>query len=109
MNRALQGFSHPAATRDLKWDIARSGWVRAHLHRINDAGRRALAERHIDRFERDVQPALPHLRRGVIHNDANDWNVIVGLGPPYERRVISVVDLGDMLRKVRNDKFCRAE
>ncbi len=100
MDRALQDFHHPAAARNLKWDMARSGWVRHHLDRITDPARRALVERHLDRFEREVQPALSGVRHGVIHNDANDWNVIVDLAPPQERQVTTVVDLGDMLESV---------
>jgi 4-aminobutyrate aminotransferase-like enzyme/Ser/Thr protein kinase RdoA (MazF antagonist) len=100
LDRGLQGFAHPAAARDLKWDISRSAWVREHLARIEDPGRRALVQRHLDRFESEVLPARGTLRRGVIHNDANDWNVIVGTGDAYERRVTGVVDLGDMLESV---------
>ncbi|HEV8150899.1 MAG TPA: aminotransferase class III-fold pyridoxal phosphate-dependent enzyme, partial [Gemmatimonadales bacterium] len=97
IDRALEGFHHPAASRELKWDISRAGWIRAHLHRVREPVRRAIVERHLACFDAHVLPALPSLRRGVIHNDANDWNVIVGPGDPYERRVVAIVDLGDML------------
>ncbi|HEV8612272.1 MAG TPA: aminotransferase class III-fold pyridoxal phosphate-dependent enzyme [Gemmatimonadales bacterium] len=97
IDRALEGFHHPAASRELKWDISRAGWIRAHLYRVRDPARRAIVERHLTRFDAHVLPALASLRRGVIHNDANDWNVIVGPGGPYERRVVAIVDLGDML------------
>lgn len=100
LDRGLEGFQHPAAGRELKWDIARAGWIREHLHRIEDPARRAIVERHLARFEAEVLPALTSVRRGVIHNDANDWNVIVGLKDPYERRVIGIVDLGDMLESI---------
>ena len=101
-DRALEGFSHPAARRELKWDLTRAGWIRAHLDRITDSTRRALVTRHLEHFEREVVPALTggELRRGIIHNDANDWNVIVGGESPYHRRVTAIVDLGDMLESV---------
>ncbi len=97
LDGALAGFSHPAGTRALKWDIARAGWIRPHLHRVADPVRHAIIERHLARFESELRPLLPALRRGIIHNDANDWNVIVAAGHPFERRVAGVVDLGDML------------
>ena len=100
LDRGLEGFRHPAASRELKWDIARSGWIRRHLHRLEDPARRAIVERHLARFEAEVLPALSALRRGVIHNDPNDWNVIVGPGAPDQRRVLGIVDLGDMLESV---------
>ena len=100
LDRALEGFSHPAAARELKWDVARSGWIRGHLHRVENPSQRSMIERHLGRFEREVLPALAGLRRGVIHNDANDWNVICGPGSPDTRRVCGIVDLGDMLESV---------
>ena len=100
LDRALEGFHHPAAARELKWDMARSGWIRGHLDRLKDPVRRGIVERHIARFEGDILPGLTSLRRGVIHNDANDWNVIVGPGDPDRRRVLGIVDLGDMLESV---------
>jgi len=100
LDHALEGFHHPAASRELKWDIARSGWIRRHLHRLEDAAQRNIVERHLAAFEGEVLPALTALRRGVIHNDPNDWNVIVGPGAPDRRRVLGIVDLGDMLESV---------
>jgi len=100
LDRALEGFAHPAARRDLKWSLERAGWIREHLHRLTDPTRRAIVERHLDRFESAVLPALRGLRRGVIHNDANDWNVIVGPGHPFDRRIAAIVDLGDLLESV---------
>ena len=95
IDAALEGFEHPAAARVLKWDLARSAWIRAYLHHVGDGAHRAIVERHLERFERDVVPRGGELRHGVIHNDANDWNVIVGPGHPYERRVAGLVDFGD--------------
>jgi 4-aminobutyrate aminotransferase-like enzyme len=34
----------------------------------------------------------------VVYNDANDHNVLVDGDDPYTRRVVSVIDFGDMLR-----------
>src|SRR6185436_18685944 len=95
-----QGFEHPAAARELKWDLTRAGWIRDHLHQVTDPARRRLVTRHLDRFEAEVLPELAGVRRGVIHNDANDWNVIVGAGHPFERRVTGIVDWGDLLESV---------
>ena len=40
----------------------------------------------------------PRLRTSLIYNDANDHNVLVGGSDPYDRRVVAVIDFGDMLR-----------
>ena len=42
---ALAGFSHPSARRELKWDLARAGWIREHLGLVRDPRRRAIIER----------------------------------------------------------------
>jgi 4-aminobutyrate aminotransferase-like enzyme/Ser/Thr protein kinase RdoA (MazF antagonist) len=98
MDEALLSFSHPAADRaDLKWDLGRAGWIRELMHLVPDPRRRALVALGLDRYEAEVVPALPHLRRSVIHGDANDYNVIVG-DPLRRPRAVSVIDLGDMHR-----------
>ena len=51
-------------------------------------------------FERTVAPLLPSLRRSVIHNDANDFNVLVGGGSDLYTRnqsVVGLIDFGDMV------------
>src|SRR6266478_1037016 len=51
MDAALADFSHAAAGRDLKWDLARAGWIRPHLCQIRDASRRALVQRFLSLYE----------------------------------------------------------
>jgi 4-aminobutyrate aminotransferase-like enzyme/Ser/Thr protein kinase RdoA (MazF antagonist) len=98
MDRALLDFAHPAADRpDLKWDLARAGWIRDAMSAIADPHRRTMVEQALDRYENEVTPALPRRRRSVIHGDANDHNVIVG-DPLRRPRPVSVIDLGDMHR-----------
>jgi 4-aminobutyrate aminotransferase-like enzyme/Ser/Thr protein kinase RdoA (MazF antagonist) len=96
MDAALQDFSHPSVERELKWDLARAGWIRDFLHHIGDASRRKLVERFLSLYEAEVVPALPRLRRSVIYGDANDHNVLVGAPWPQPRKVAGVIDFGDM-------------
>ncbi|WP_367716073.1 aminotransferase class III-fold pyridoxal phosphate-dependent enzyme [Nitratireductor sp. GISD-1A_MAKvit] len=94
-NSALKGFMHPGAVRALDWDLRLAGNSRARLDHIRDADDRALAERFIARFEADVLPRLSRLRGGVIHNDANDWNVLVD--PEDHTKICGLIDFGDAL------------
>src|SRR6266478_1223419 len=96
VDAALADFSHAAAGRELKWDLARAGWIRAHLHHIRDASQRGLVEKFLSLYKAEVVPALPQLRRSVIYGDANDYNVLVGKALPLPRKVVSVIDFGDM-------------
>ena len=97
VDAALAAFTHPAASRDLKWDPRRAGWIRKYFRFVEDDGRRGLAERLFDWAQGELELLGPALRDGVIYNDANDYNVLVDGSDPYARRVTSVVDFGDML------------
>jgi 4-aminobutyrate aminotransferase-like enzyme/Ser/Thr protein kinase RdoA (MazF antagonist) len=96
VDRGLEGFDHPAAVRDFKWDLARAEWAWAFVDRIADLHRRSLATRALAVFDQEVEPVVPRLRRSVIHGDANDYNVIVGESGAEGGRTTSVVDFGDM-------------
>src|SRR5580658_6987187 len=96
MGVALADFTHPAAHRELKWDLANSGWIRQYLGYVGSSSRRALVERFLGLYDSDVVPALPSLRRSVIYGDANDYNVLISSPWPQPRKVVSVIDFGDM-------------
>src|SRR6266478_1287023 len=96
MDAALADFTHHPAARELKWDLTRAGWIRAHLHHIRDASQRTLFEKFLSLYETEVVPALSLLRRSVVYGDANDYNVLVGRALPLPRNVVSVIDFGDM-------------
>ncbi|MCU1240136.1 MAG: aminotransferase class III-fold pyridoxal phosphate-dependent enzyme [Candidatus Acidoferrum typicum] len=100
MDAALADFAHPAVRRELKWDLTRAGWIRAHLHHLRDASQRALVETFLALYEGEVVPALPALRRSVVYGDANDYNVLVGEPLPLPRKIASVIDFGDMHESV---------
>jgi 4-aminobutyrate aminotransferase-like enzyme/Ser/Thr protein kinase RdoA (MazF antagonist) len=100
LDGALADFSHPAAVRELKWDFARAGWIRDRLDVVRDASRRTVLERWLARYEAEVTGALPGLRRGVVHGDANDHNVLVSVGRGRAPELVSVIDLGDALHTI---------
>src|SRR5262249_35868642 len=73
LDAALIDFAHPATQRELKWDLARAGWIHDYLHYIASPERRALVEDALTHFEAETVPLLPTLRASVIYNDANDY------------------------------------
>ena len=98
LDRALEGFSHPAAERPFPWDPARLPALRPLLAAVPDAERRRRAERVLDRFEAEALPRLAELPAAVIHNDGNDHNLLVTGRGPSGLRVTGIVDFGDMVR-----------
>lgn len=95
LSRALEGFSHPVANRELKWDAARSGWIREYLEQIPELPRRMLAQRYLGLFETEVAPQLPKLRKSVIYGDANNYNVLIAKEQGAAARIAGVIDFGD--------------
>jgi len=77
LGRALPGFFHPAAGHELLWALKLAARLREHALHIEDAERRRLADRFLERFETRVLPRLPGLRAQVIHNDVNCQNTLV--------------------------------
>ena len=96
MDAALQSFAHPAAHRELKWDSSRAGWIKEYVQHIGDAHRRALVEKFLALYGAEVVPVLPRLRRSVIYGDANDYNVLVSEPWPQPRKIVGVIDFGDL-------------
>lgn len=96
LNVALAGFDAPAAHRKLKWDLTQAAWIGDHLAVIAEPARRGLVERFLAEYHRDVLPALGDLPRGVIHGDANDYNVLVQVARGAAPEAVSVIDFGDM-------------
>ncbi len=92
LGRALRTFFHPSAGRVLLWDVHHAAALRPMAEAIDDPAHRALVERVLDRFERDVLPRWPELRSQVIHGDMTLDNALVD-----ERgRITGIVDFGDM-------------
>lgn len=90
---ALQGFSHPAAGRELSWDLQHLGTLRD-LLRWCPADAQPDVQRALDRFVTSVAPLLPTVRHQVVHNDLNPENVLAD--PTSPGFVTGVLDFGDM-------------
>ncbi len=92
----LQGIDRPPARRELRWDLRSAPTVvAAGLGLVGDAGHRSLLQGFLERFEEQVAPVVPRLRTGLVHNDANDYNVLVTANESGEVSV-GLIDFGDM-------------
>ena len=94
---ALGGFDHPAAHRTFQWEASRGlAVIDAHAGAIGDRARRAVLASWRERLA-PLADRLPTLRARVIHNDANDHNVLVAAD---DRSVSGLLDLGDAVWSV---------
>ncbi|MDX2006718.1 MAG: aminotransferase class III-fold pyridoxal phosphate-dependent enzyme [Meiothermus sp.] len=92
---ALEGFQHPLAGREFKWNLAQADGIMPKLEYLTDPKQRGIATKHLERF-RALKPSLTELPHGVIHGDANDHNVVVA-GQGYGARVVGLIDFGDAM------------
>lgn len=92
LNRELLDFRSVAveAYRH-EWDLQQYQMSLQHLPCITEPADRKLVEYFFQQHREIVAPQLEHLRKSVIHGDANDWNVLVTNG-----QVSGIIDFGDM-------------
>jgi len=77
-------------SRKFEWDIQHLFMIEPFVKEINDPAKRKIVEYFIQQYKEIVIPELPLLRKSIIHNDANDWNVLVQNG-----KVSGIIDFGD--------------
>jgi 4-aminobutyrate aminotransferase-like enzyme/Ser/Thr protein kinase RdoA (MazF antagonist) len=101
LDAALSGFDHPALHRDFHWDVANAGKVvRQHIEEIAQPARRSRVTELLSRFEAHTEPTLGRLRKGIIHGDANDYNLLAGGGSDllsFNQQIAGILDFGDMV------------
>ncbi len=93
LDRALTGIDLPALHRDFYWDV-RSGkhLLERHVSALPE-DRRGPVQRRVALADRVLAAREPRLRRGLIHGDGNDWNILAEDGHPH--RVTGLLDFGD--------------
>src|SRR5437660_483065 len=92
LNLALRSFFHPAAGRELLWNLEHTPKLRPLLDSIDRPDRRLLVARVIDAFEERVAPRWPRLRAQVVHGDLTLGNVLFD----DRDRISGIVDFGDL-------------
>lgn len=92
---AMQGFTHEASIRvgDI-WNIDNINDCKPFLNDVANDDVRARIVRMFDRFEDNIEPKLKTLRTSVMHNDANEQNLLVSREDVTQ--VTSLIDFGDL-------------
>ncbi len=95
MDRALKGFEHPGLARDFKWNLLQGGWVSEQLHKVDTPARRNILAGIAQEFAQ-LKPALDALPVTAIHNDVNDYNLLVSGSLTNPAEITGLIDFGDM-------------
>jgi acetylornithine/succinyldiaminopimelate/putrescine aminotransferase/Ser/Thr protein kinase RdoA (MazF antagonist) len=101
LDQALLDFDEPVLHRDFDWNLLNGlGVVHEHAELIADETTKALVFRLAERIGRSLETRRSELRQSTIHNDANDYNIIVSDARDShgERFVAGLIDFGDIAR-----------
>jgi 4-aminobutyrate aminotransferase-like enzyme/Ser/Thr protein kinase RdoA (MazF antagonist) len=99
LDAALIGFHHSALVRTLPWDLQQGRQVVQQLRPHVPPGPLVQQiERCLQLYDRDVAPVADDLPRSVIHNDANDHNILVEVTNDVTNDCVTgLIDFGDSL------------
>ena len=92
LNIKLKDFTnYTIKSRQWEWDIQYLDLNRKYINDIPKAKDRNIVTYFFNQYEEVVRPLIPSLRKQVIHNDANEWNVLVADG-----EISGIIDFGDI-------------
>ncbi len=78
-------------SRQWEWDLQYFDLNRKYIDDITNATDRNIVRYFFNQFEENIRPLFPELRKQIIHNDANEWNVLV-----QHNKVTGIIDFGDL-------------
>jgi len=92
MDKNLMSFKRCAISAKVSpWDLKQFDLSYSYLKYISNPKDRNLVDYFFMQYEEQIRPVQHTLRTSIIHNDANDWNVLTKNG-----QVSGIIDLGDM-------------
>ena len=93
MDKMLNDFQSPEImSRHYEWDLQYFPEYADFLPYISDPSYKKLIEHFLLQFRENISPIQHLLRKSVIHNDANDWNILSN-----EKNIIGAIDFGDVV------------
>lgn len=107
LGRGLADFQHPAMHRPVDWNISNLTTLAQEVAQLSDPQLASIVGKHVDYFSQHEAFWKSALPMQMIHNDANDFNVIVACECPESAkdadnaRVSALIDFGDMCYHLR--------
>ena len=92
MNKSILGYQDFfISSRVWQWDIQYLHLNEKFINDIESFRDRKLVNYFFQQFNEVVIPILPSLRKSIIHNDLNEWNILCN-----DKGVSGVIDFGDI-------------
>lgn len=83
--------SYVIQSRKWEWDIQYLELIENYIEDIPAGRDRNTVRYFIQQFDENVRPQLSSLRKSLIYNDANEWNILIN-----KDQHISLIDFGDL-------------
>jgi len=97
LTHSLEEFFHPSAKRDFHWDLKNSpSVIGKFLEYQQDKNKITIINYFLNQYNTQVVPNLSKLKKSVIHNDANDYNLVVNQSQLGLDK-IGIIDFGDLV------------
>ncbi len=84
-------YDSAIVSKETHWDLKHFKSNYKFLEYIPNPKDRSLVDYFFLQFDEHIPPISYQLRKGIIHNDGNDWNVLTAHG-----KVTGIIDFGDM-------------
>ncbi len=101
IDKVLAKYMNKGFKREFIWDLSNfERVINEHQHLISDDILMSFINKTRKEYHEIVKPELGTLRLSVIHNDANDHNIIINCGPDQFEKgpaVEGFIDFGDMV------------
>ena len=94
LSKELKNYSNDSiASRKWPWDIQNLSLNKKYLKYIPDPSNRKIVLFFFQQFEEFVFPQLDKLRTSIIHNDTNEWNILL-----KKNKELAIIDFGDLAK-----------
>ena len=93
---ALSDFQHAGAYRYLDWDLAHGFAICQSKKSLLTSEQQNTVDEFLTHYQTHTLPLVSQLPQGVIHNDANDYNLLIdNIDQPLH--ISGLIDFGDMV------------
>ena len=108
LDMAMQGFQSAQLNRNIKWDLANAGWIAESVQSLNTENQARVIN--IIKAYNLTKPILESLPKQAIHNDLNDYNILVLDKISGMQAISGFIDFGDLIAapKICNIAICAA-
>ncbi|QBG36049.1 aminotransferase class III-fold pyridoxal phosphate-dependent enzyme [Litorilituus sediminis] len=96
IDKALSDFTHPGVYRYFDWDLAHGFAICQEKKHLLSSEQQHQVHYFLSIYQTQTMPILAQCRQGVIHNDANDYNLLIN-NSDQPSAITGLIDFGDMV------------